>query len=519
MPSYRTPSGPFLHRPICPDGRSARTAECETPCDPKARPLVLAATILASAMAFIDATVVAIALPAVQGDLAASFSTLQWVINAYALMLGGLILIGGAAGDRFGRRRTFLLGIAVFSLASAACALAPTAAALVLARAAQGVGAALLVPQSLAIIASSFPKDVRGRAIGIWAGASAIATALGPPLGGLLIDALNWRAVFWINLPVSLAAVWLTIRFVPESRNRSVSGPLDLRGAGLAIFSFGMMTIGLTLLAESDRATLAAAGLLGLGATGLVAFIRVEARSAAPLMPISLFRAPTFSAANVITLFLYGALSGLLFLLPFDLIERRGLSATEVGLTLLPIGLVIGLLSRSAGKAADRHGPRPFLIVGSLLVMFAAIGFAEASHGYWPGVMAPVVLLAAGMALVVAPLTTAVMNTAGDELAGTASGINNAASRIAGLFAIAILGSVASLIYLGEVDAAGLGRDGLRFGDLPPIEHPDRAILESAFETAYAAAHRTAALWCALAAGVAVVFLRPARPSLDRSRM
>ncbi|MCA8934229.1 MAG: MFS transporter, partial [Rhodospirillaceae bacterium] len=210
-----------------------------TACPAPARPFVLVATILASAMAFIDANVVNIALPAIQRDLGAGFAAVQWVVNAYALLLGGLILIGGAAGDRFGRKRIFLLGIALFGLSSLACALAPTAGTLIAARAAQGLGAALLVPQSLAIIAATFPKAVRGHAIGIWAGASAITTSMGPPLGGILVDLLDWRAVFWVNLPFSAAALWFAARHIAESRNAGASGSLDWPGAVLAITAFG----------------------------------------------------------------------------------------------------------------------------------------------------------------------------------------------------------------------------------------------------------------------------------------
>ena len=346
MASVEAGPGRFLHRPLCPEGRTVPFDEDTVPCPDRARPLVLAATILASAMAFIDGSVVTIALPVLQTDLGAHFSALQWVVNAYALILGGLILIGGGAGDRFGRKRMFIVGIVIFALASLACAQAPSIEALIVARAAQGVGAALLVPQSLAIISSSFPKDVRGRAIGIWAGASAITTAMGPPLGGFLIDALDWRAVFWINLPLSVIAIWLALRYVPESRNESATGPLDWRGGVLAIIAFGALTVGLTLLSGSRDLTLAAPLMLGLGTIGLVVFVRAESRATNPLVPLELFRSRAFTSANVMTLFLYGALSGILFLLPFDLIERRELSATEVGATLLPIGVT--------GKGARR---------------------------------------------------------------------------------------------------------------------------------------------------------------------
>lgn len=512
MASVDTSPGRFLHRPLCPEGLTVPDVDDGVPCEERARPFVLATTILASAMAFIDGSVVTIALPALQSDLGAGFTALQWVVNAYALLMGGLILIGGGAGDRFGRKRIFVVGIAVFALASIACALAPTVTALIAARAAQGIGAALLVPQSLAIIASSFPKDVRGRAIGIWAGASAITTAMGPPLGGFLIDALDWRAVFWINIPLSVIAVWLAVRYVPESRDRSASGPLDWPGGLLAVLAFGALTVALTLLPDSSGLTTPIAVLLALGIVGLAVFVRTEARAANPLVPLALFRSRAFSAANVMTLFLYGALSGILFLLPFDLIERRGLSATEVGATLLPIGVIIGVVSRLAGGIADRQGPRFPLVLGSLLVTAAALGFAAQHDDFRLGVLVPVVVLATGMALVVAPLTTAVMNAASDERAGAASGVNNAASRLAGLFAVAVLGSIASLVFFGEIGAtelaATLATAELRFGVLPAAADASRAVLEAAFLSAYSAALFVAAVWSLLAALTAYAFLK-----------
>lgn len=509
--------GSPLHRPICPEGRAAVDIECGRPCPERTRPFVLAATILASAMAFIDATIVTIALPSLQADLDANFLALQWVVNAYALSLGGLILVGGGAGDRFGRRRVFVIGIAIFALASLACAVAPTVEALIVARGIQGIGAALLVPQSLAIIAAAFPKAVRGRAIGIWAGASALTTALGPPLGGFLIDALDWRSVFWINLPLSAAAIWLALRYIPESRDETVSGPLDWLGGALAILAFGFLTVGLTRLAETSGGTVSTVVLLSAGAVGVMLFVRCEARAANPLMPLSLFRNRVFTSANVMTLFLYGALSGVLFLLPFDLIERRGLSATQVGLTLLPIGIIIGTLSRVAGAWADRNGPRGPLAIGSVLVAMGAAGLAFGVIDFWIGVMAPVVLMSVGIALVVAPLTTAVMVAAPDTQSGAASGVNNAASRLAGLFAVAIIGALASVVFFNEIGAGNIGVADLRFGTLPDAGHADRAILERAFIQAYGAAMWIAAAWGLLAALIALLFLRTGEPEMARA--
>ncbi len=493
--------GTFVHRPLCPQGKDMPHMVEVVPCAGAARPYVLAATILASAMAFIDGTVVTIALPALREDLGASFGELQWVVNAYALLLGALILVGGAAGDRLGRRRIFMVGIAVFAAASLACAIAPNALLLIAARALQGLGAALLVPQSLAIIAASFPKEVRGRAIGIWAGASAITTSLGPPLGGFLVDSLDWRAVFWINLPLSAAALVLTARYVPESRNGDADGaPLDWLGGLLAVLAFGLLTVGLTRLSEGPVGY-GAGALMGFGLIGLVIFLRVEARTTVPLVPLSLFRIQSFSAANALTVFLYGALGGILFLLPFDLIERRGLSASAVGATMLPLGVIIGLVSRPAGELGDRFGARLCVAAGSLLVALAGAILALGLEDYWFGIMVPIVVLSLGMAVVITPLTTAVMNAAEEALSGVASGVNNAASRLAGLFGVAILGALAGIIFAAQA-GDGLAEAG-RFGSLPEPGAPMRARLEAAFLSAYGVSLWVTVGWSLLAALIA----------------
>ncbi|MGJ3265421.1 MAG: MFS transporter [Salinarimonas sp.] len=475
-----------------------------------ARAWVLAGTILASAMAFIDGTVVHVALPALQRDLDAGFTALQWVVNGYALTLGGLILVGGALGDRVGRRRVFVWGIAVFALASLACALAPSAGALVAARLVQGIGAALLVPQSLAIIAAAFPKEVRGRAIGVWAGFSAITTSLGPPLGGFLVDALSWRAVFWINLPLSAVAIWIALAHMPADRGAGAAhGPLDWPGASLAVAGFGLVTLALTLASEADVAALVLAGLLAAGIAALVAFVAVEARAPSPLMPLSLFSSRCFSGANLLTLFLYAAFITTLFLLPFELQSRRGLSATEVGLTMLPIGLIIGTGSRFSGALADRTGPNALLALGSGLVAVGAAWLALAVPSYWIGIVGPVMTMACGMALAVAPLTTSVMNAVDESRAGAASGVNNAASRLAGLFGVAIAGSVASALFLAEAGAAAGPQ--ARFGVLPSPGDPARAALEGAFLSGYTAALWLASAWAAIAALVAWRLPSPTR--------
>lgn len=465
---------------------------------------ILAATVLASAMAFIDGNVVTIALPVIQTEFAAPFQALQWVVNAYALMLGALILVGGAIGDRLGRRRIFVFGITIFAIASISCAAAANVETLIAARAVQGIGAALLVPQSLAIISATFPPEVRGKAIGLWAAASAITMSLGPPIGGFLIDVWSWRAAFLVNLPLSAAALVLAFACIPESRDQKVAGRIDWLGAGLVVIALGALTFGLTLLSGRAEASVSIRnGAFVLSITGFAAFVFLERQAPDPILPATLVRSRPFVIANVVTLFLYGALAGVLFLLPFDLIGRRGMAASAVGLTLLPFSLIIGLLSRLSGDLADRFGARRFLVGGCFLSAGAIAAIALDLPGYWLGVFAPVTIMALGMAAVVTPLTTVVMNSAPDAQSGTASGINNAASRVAGLISVAGLGALAALVFAGN----GAPPDA-RFGALrQATSEASRAALEPAFLAAYSTAMTAAAILAALAALVALVGL------------
>jgi EmrB/QacA subfamily drug resistance transporter len=405
--------------------------------------LALAATVLGSSMAFIDGSVVNVALPAMRAALKADAAQVQWIVNAYLLLLGALVLIGGSAGDRYGRRKMFVLGVVLFGLASLACALAPDVGWLIAARAAQGIAAALLVPASLAILGATFGDEERGGAIGAWAGFGAVTTAIGPVLGGWLVDHVSWRAIFLINLPLAAATVWLALAAVRESRDPEVDR-LDWLGAGLAAAGLGAATWGLTAAGQRGWTSPAVWAALVLGAVLLGLFVVSQAREKRPMMPLSLYRSRTFSGANLLTLALYFGLTGALFFLPFELIARHGYSAAAAGAALLPFSLVMGTLSGVAGKAADRFGARPLLTVGPILagIGFGLLGAPWVGSGYWTGVLPAVLVLAIGMTISVAPLTSTVMGAVGASHAGVASGVNNAVARIAGLLAVAALGLV-----------------------------------------------------------------------------
>jgi EmrB/QacA subfamily drug resistance transporter len=506
-----------LHRPLFPEGEAGHDLAESAPCAKGVRPYLLAATILASAMAVIDGTIVTIALPAIQHDLQTSFATLQWVVNAYSLTLGSLLVAGGSAGDRYGRRRVFLAGTVLFTLASTGCALAPSTIVLIIARLIQGAGAALMIPQSLAIIAASFPRDVRGAAIGHWASASAITTALGPALGGLLIDHLGWRAAFWINVPFAVATIILTLRYVPESKDASAVRPLDWKGGLLAVLGFGCLTSGLTSASESARSVSLILTVAGLVSLGLL--VSLERRTPNPLLPLSLFRRRAFVGANLITLLLYGSFYAVLFLLPFDLIEERGYSASQVGFALLPTGVVIAVFANFGARWGDASGPRWPLISGSVLVTLAALGLASHRSGLVLGILLPLLLMAAGMAIAVAPLTTAALNSAPDSQSGTASGVNNAASRLAGLFSVAIVGSIVSIAFFSYLKANGMQVSGempIRFGESPKVPSPLRPLIEHAFVHAYAIGMAAAATFGALAATIALYTIKPKPISSSR---
>ncbi|MBV9574115.1 MAG: MFS transporter [Acidobacteriales bacterium] len=407
---------------------------------------ILAATILASSMAFIDSTVVNVALPALQANFHATVTGVQWVVEAYGLFLGALILVGGSLGDLFGRRRIFLVGVAIFAVASAGCGAASSLNQLILTRSIQGIGAALLVPGSLAIISNSLDDNRRGKAIGTWSGFTAITTAIGPVLGGWLVQHASWRWVFFLNLPLAAAVMAISLWRIPESHSAS-SRHLDWLGTLLATLSLGGLVSGFVESVNLGWSNPVVWGCVTAGVGCLLGFVFAEAREASPMVPLSLFLNRSFSGANLLTLFLYSAIGIFFFLFPLNLIQVQGYSSTATGAALLPFIVLMFVLSRWSGGLVARYGPRAPLIIGPII---AALGFAlfavpAMAGNYWKAFFPAIIVLGFGMAVTVAPLTTVVMSSADQDRAGTASGINNAIARVAGVLAIAVFGIV--LVY------------------------------------------------------------------------
>jgi EmrB/QacA subfamily drug resistance transporter len=408
---------------------------------------VLGATILGSGIVTLDGSVVGIALPPISRSFHSGIVTLQWIVTGYTLTLAAFLLLGGSLGDRFGRKRLFSFGTVWFALASIACGLAPSSAALIAARIAQGVGGAFLVPASLAILQASFREQDRSKAIGFWSGFSGVSAAAGPLVGGYLIDLSSWRLVFFINAPLAAVLLVVTARHVPESFDPSVTGKIDLLGATLAVAFLAGLTYGLIQGPEvgwSDPVVLAA---LGIGAICGAMFTVVERRASAPLLPLALFRVAQFSAANGVTFLVYGALSGALFLLPVELQLVDGFSPLKSGLSILPITAIMFLFSARSGALSSRIGPRLQMSVGPIVVGCGLVMLQLATHGseYLTDVLPAVLVFGIGLAITVAPLTTTALGAVAPEHAGVASAVNNVVARAAGLLAVAVLPVLAGI--------------------------------------------------------------------------
>jgi EmrB/QacA subfamily drug resistance transporter len=431
-----------------------RSGSAGAACAEKAGPWILAATILGSSLAFIDGTIVNVAAPKFQSTFQASVVDVQWVVESYGIFLSALILAGGTLGDWLGRRLMFLIGVGVFAAASAGCGLAPNIRVLIIARSVQGIGAALLVPGSLAIISASFEEKTRGRAIGAWSGFTAMTTALGPVLGGWLIEHASWRWAFFLNLPLAATVIVLSLWHVPESRNPQMKR-LDWVGALLATASLAGLVMGLLESSKAGWGSPVVVVSLAGGAVLLVVFLWIESRVASPMVSLELFKSRSFLGANILTLSLYAAVGVFFFLFPLALMQVYGYSATAAGAASLPVIVLMFLLSRWSGGLVARYGGKTPLIVGPLL---AAGGFAffalklTSGGGYWQTFFPASLMLGLGLAITVAPLTTVVMSSADKDHSGAASGINNAVARLAGVFAIAVFGIVMVKVFSTQLD-------------------------------------------------------------------
>jgi EmrB/QacA subfamily drug resistance transporter len=490
---------PIALRPPCEIGviRSTRSG---TALSSKQKRMTLVAATLGSSMAFVDSSVVNVALPAVQAALDADSATASWVVNSYLLLLGAFVLVGGSAADIYGRRRIFLAGITVFTTASIACGLSPSAPVLIASRAVQGIGAALLTPASLAMLGSAFADHERSRAIGLWAGFGALTAAAGPLLGGWLVDQVSWRSIFLLNVPLGVASAVLALLFAQESKAPDAKG-IDWKGAAMIVLSLICITWGLGALTKYGPGDPYVGGSLVLGVTAFFGFIAIEAREAAgAMMPLALFRSRSFSGANAMTLLLYFALSGTLYFLPFGLIRLGDYTATQAGAALLPLAIIIGFGSRFAGALADRFGPRSSLTFGPIVSAtgLAVLAFADYRSSYWTDIFPSVCILAIGLTVTVAPLTSSVMNSVGSGHAGIASGVNNAIARVAGLIAVAAFGAVLFTSFawqLGDAsrDQANSALNAMMSGHSPVYDAGSAAFL-SALRTVMSVASFSAAV-------------------------
>jgi len=468
-------------------------------CPPQSRIYVLVAAILASSMGFIDGSVLSIATPAIRADLGASLADAQWISNAYMLFLASLLLIGGAAGDRFGLRNVFAIGIVLFVAASLVCAIAPNPTFLIAARAIQGLGAAMMVPGSLAIIAKAYPREERGKAIGLWSAFSSLTTILGPVIGGFVLTTMgdwSWRLVFAINLPLGGIALALLFWKVPADQPEA-GRKLDILGGALITVALLLIALGLTGTGGEAPALSHVIVFCGLGIVGLLAFLFWEARSKAPMLPLYHFRNVAFSGAQGLTFALYFALAAVTFFLPMTMIGGWGVTAAEVSIAFLPFGIALTVLSPYAGRLADKVGPGPMITLGAIIVAlaFALLGLLAPLQNVWLGVLPLTILMGLGMSAVVSPLSTAVMTSVDDRDTGLASGVNNAVARVAGLLAVALMGGVAAFVF--ERALGGFAELPVFFGLAPdtPLAADADAARQGANNAAFAAiAYSNAAL-------------------------
>lgn len=443
----------YLSRPPCDEG-VIRSRDGDAPCPSTSRAWVLAAVIIASGMGFMDGTIVNVALPVIQRELGATAVDALWIVESYALMLAALILVGGSLGDHYGRRLVFMVGVGLFTVASVWCGLSPNPESLIAARTVQGVGGALMIPGSLSIISASFSEEDRGRAIGTWSGFSGVTAAIGPVVGGLLIDNVSWRAAFLINVPLALLVLYICVRHVPESRDPDAAR-LDLTGATLATVGLGGLVFGLIEAANRGLTDPLVFAPLAVGVAALVAFVYVEYRGREPMMPLTLFRSRNFTGANLLTMLLYMGLGGALYFFPFVLIQVHGYSATAAGSAFLPFIVLTFLLSRWAGGLVTSVGPRLPLTVGPVIAAAGFLLFARPGTGgsYWTTFFPAVVVMGLGMSLVIAPLTTTALNSVSGRHSGLASGVNNAVSRTATLLAVAVMGVFVFAAFSGALDS------------------------------------------------------------------
>jgi len=484
----------------------------------------LIATIVASSMTFIDGTVVNVALPALQRDLGATITDVQWVIEAYALFLGSLILVGGSLGDQLGRRRVFLSGVIVFTIASVLCGIAPTSLSLIAGRAVQGIGAAFLVPGSLAIITTTFDDEERGRAIGTWSGFTAIMTAIGPVLGGWLVEHASWRAVFFMNVPLAAVVVLLSLRSIEETKDPSRQGAIDWTGAALAVVGLSGIVFGLLEWPPLGPRHPFVLSALGIGVAALVALVVVEARTTNPMLPLELFASRCFTPANVLTFFLYAALTEMLFLVPLELIQVQRYTATAAGAMLFPFPIIMFVMSRWSGGLIRRVGHRLPLTVGPLVAAIGLAAFALPMRNAFVVSMTllAIIILGIGMAITVAPLTTTVMESVSSEHSGVASGVNNAVARVAGLIAIAVFGVMISGMFntraTSKLSRLSLSAEasaevreqlpklaGADVAAIPSLTAQQKSDVRAAVDSSFTSAFRAAMLVSALLAVAAAI--------------